>query len=140
MRCRQIGDEVAVMWRGVAAEGVPAPEHRLGEASGVRGRFRQAGPASEGPVLLRGRGCVGRGRQCRLQHPRHLHDDGITLWMPFREVKALLVEGTRLLMETAPLELGLQGRANLFLSTESESPKTCKVSEIDNHESFLLHR
>ena len=56
-----------------------------------------------------------------------LRDDGSTLWTPYREVKALLAERTRTTVGTAPPGRELQGRTNLFLSTESEVPKTPKV-------------
>ena len=51
-----------------------------------------------------------------------LYDEEITLYMPFREVKALLAERTRTAVGTAPPGLELRGRANLSPSTESESP------------------
>ena len=51
-----------------------------------------------------------------------LYDDGITLYTPFREVKALLVERTRLSVGTAPPGLELRGPATTPPSTESELP------------------
>ena len=51
-----------------------------------------------------------------------LYDDEITLYTPFREVKALLVERTRLSVGTAPPGLELRGPATTPSSTESELP------------------
>ncbi|MYC64495.1 MAG: transposase [Caldilineaceae bacterium SB0661_bin_34] len=51
-----------------------------------------------------------------------LYDDEITLYTPFREVKALLVERTRLSVGTAPPGLELRGPATTPPSTESELP------------------
>ena len=51
-----------------------------------------------------------------------LYDDEITLYMPHREVKALLAERTRLSVGTAPPGLELRGPATTPPSTESELP------------------
>ena len=51
-----------------------------------------------------------------------LYDEEITLYTPFREVKALLVERTRLSVGTAPPGLELRGPATTPPSTESELP------------------
>ena len=53
-----------------------------------------------------------------------LYDDEITLYMPFREVKALLAERTRTTVGTAPPGLELRGPATMLPSTESELPQT----------------
>ncbi len=53
-----------------------------------------------------------------------LYDEEITLYMPYREVKALLAERTRLSVGTAPPGLELRGRATRPPSTESEVPAT----------------
>ena len=52
-----------------------------------------------------------------------LYDEEITLYMPYREVKALLAERTRTAVGTAPSGLELRGRATEPPSTESESPE-----------------
>lgn len=49
-----------------------------------------------------------------------VYNDELTLSMPYREVKALLVERTRAAVGTAPPRLELQGFATRSLSTESE--------------------
>ena len=54
--------------------------------------------------------------------PARLYDDEITLYTPFREVKALLAERTRTAAGTAPLGLELRGPATTTPSTESELP------------------
>ncbi len=51
-----------------------------------------------------------------------LYDEEITLYMPYREVKALLAERTRTAVGTAPPGLELRGRATEPPSTESELP------------------
>ena len=51
-----------------------------------------------------------------------LCDDEITLYMPYREVKALLAERTRTTVGTAPPGLELRGLATVPPSTESELP------------------
>ncbi|MCY3659731.1 MAG: zinc ribbon domain-containing protein, partial [Caldilineaceae bacterium] len=51
-----------------------------------------------------------------------LYDDEITLYTPFREVKALLVERTRTAVGAAPPGLELRGPATTPPSTESELP------------------
>ena len=51
-----------------------------------------------------------------------LYDEEITLYMPYREVKALLAERTRQSVGTAPPGLELRGRATEPPSTESEVP------------------
>ena len=52
-----------------------------------------------------------------------LYDEEITLYMPYREVKALLAERTRTAVGTAPPGLELRGCATEPPSTESESPE-----------------
>ncbi|MDE0670193.1 MAG: hypothetical protein OXH72_00405 [Caldilineaceae bacterium] len=54
--------------------------------------------------------------------PARLYDDKITLYTPFREVKALLAERTRTAVGTAPPGLELRGPATTTPSTESELP------------------
>ena len=54
--------------------------------------------------------------------PARLYDEEITLYMPYREVKALLAERTRLSVGTAPPGLELRGLATEPPSTERESP------------------
>ena len=56
-----------------------------------------------------------------------LYDDEITLYTPYRDVRALLVERTRLSVGTAPPGLELRGPATTLPSTESELPQTHKV-------------
>ena len=56
--------------------------------------------------------------------PARLYDAEITLYMPHGEVKALLVERTRLSVGTARPGLELQGPATAPPSTESELPQT----------------
>ena len=51
-----------------------------------------------------------------------LYDEEITLYMPYREVKALLAERTRTAVGTAPPGLELRGLATPPPSTESELP------------------
>ncbi|MDE0670317.1 MAG: hypothetical protein OXH72_01040, partial [Caldilineaceae bacterium] len=51
-----------------------------------------------------------------------LYDEEITLYMPYREVKALLAERTRQSVGTAPPGLELRGHATEPPSTESELP------------------
>ena len=51
-----------------------------------------------------------------------LYDEEITLYMPYREVRALLAERTRTAVGTAPPGLELRGRATEPPSTESELP------------------
>ena len=51
-----------------------------------------------------------------------LYDEEITLYTPFREVKALLAERTRTAVGTAPPGLELRGPATAPPSTESELP------------------
>ncbi|MDE0673221.1 MAG: zinc ribbon domain-containing protein, partial [Caldilineaceae bacterium] len=51
-----------------------------------------------------------------------LYDEEITLYMPYREVKALLAERTRTTVGTAPPGLELRGHATEPPSTESELP------------------
>ncbi len=51
-----------------------------------------------------------------------LYDEEITLYMPYRDVRALLAERTRTAVGTAPPGLELRGRATLPPSTESELP------------------
>ena len=51
-----------------------------------------------------------------------LYDEEITLYMPYREVKALLAERTRTTVGTAPPGLELRGLATGLPSTESELP------------------
>ena len=51
-----------------------------------------------------------------------LYDEEITLYMPYREVKALLAERTRTAVGTAPPGLELRGHATEPPSTESELP------------------
>ena len=53
-----------------------------------------------------------------------LYDEEITLYMPYREVKALLAERTRLSVGTARSGLELRGLATGSPSTESEVPAT----------------
>jgi len=55
--------------------------------------------------------------------PVRLYDDEITLYTPFREVKALLAERTRTAVGTAPPGLELRGPATTTPSTESELPR-----------------
>ncbi|MYA05823.1 MAG: transposase [Caldilineaceae bacterium SB0664_bin_22] len=52
-----------------------------------------------------------------------LDDEEITLYIPYKEVRALLAERTRTAVGTAPRGLELRGRAMPFPSTESESPE-----------------
>ena len=52
-----------------------------------------------------------------------LYDEEITLYMPYREVKALLAERTRTTVGTAPPGLELRGPATMPPSTESELPE-----------------
>ena len=52
------------------------------------------------------------------------YDDEITLYTPYRKVKALLLERTRTAVGTAPPGLELQGHATTSLSTESELPRS----------------
>jgi IS605 OrfB family transposase len=56
-----------------------------------------------------------------------LYDEEITLYMPYREVKALLAERTRTAVGTASPGLELRGLATPPPSTESELPRTHKV-------------
>ncbi|MYC64578.1 MAG: transposase, partial [Caldilineaceae bacterium SB0661_bin_34] len=56
-----------------------------------------------------------------------LYDEEITLYMPYRDVRALLAERTRTAVGTAPPGLELRGRATEPPSTESELPGTHKV-------------
>ena len=86
-----------------------------------------AGHASLGSVLLSRRGCAGRGCQCRRNIPARLYDEEITLYMPYRDVRALLAERTRPLMGTARSGLELRGCATPSPSTESEVPRTHMV-------------
>ncbi len=51
-----------------------------------------------------------------------LYDEEITLYMPYRDVRALLAERTRTAVGTAPPGLELRGRATEPPSTESELP------------------
>ena len=51
-----------------------------------------------------------------------LYDDEITLYMPYRDVRALLAERTRTAVGTAPPGLELRGHATPSPSTESELP------------------
>ncbi|MXZ42994.1 MAG: hypothetical protein F4Z18_14860, partial [Caldilineaceae bacterium SB0666_bin_21] len=51
-----------------------------------------------------------------------LYDEEITLYTPYREVKALLAERTRTAVGTAPPGLELRGPATPSPSTESELP------------------
>ncbi|MCE2468836.1 MAG: hypothetical protein J4G06_12600, partial [Caldilineaceae bacterium] len=53
-----------------------------------------------------------------------LYDEEITLSMPYRDVRALLAERTRLSVGTARPGLELRGRATMPPSTESELPAT----------------
>ena len=53
--------------------------------------------------------------------PARLYDEEITLYMPYREVRALLAERTRTAVGTAPPGLELQELATLSPSTESEA-------------------
>ena len=53
-----------------------------------------------------------------------LYDEEITLYTPFREVKALLADRIRLSVGTAPPGLELRGPAAPPPSTESELPST----------------
>ena len=59
--------------------------------------------------------------------PARLYDEEIALSMPYRDVRALLAERTRIAVGMAPPGLGLRGRANLSPSTESELPRTHRV-------------
>ncbi|MCY4520588.1 MAG: zinc ribbon domain-containing protein, partial [Caldilineaceae bacterium] len=59
-----------------------------------------------------------------------LYDEEITLYMPYREVKALLAEQTRLSVGTAPPGLELRGLATVPPSTESEVPATVPNSAV----------
>ncbi|MYC62276.1 MAG: hypothetical protein F4X16_05505 [Caldilineaceae bacterium SB0661_bin_34] len=59
--------------------------------------------------------------------PARLYDDGITLYTPYRDVRALLAERTRTVVGTARPGLELRGRATPSPSTESEVPRTHKV-------------
>ena len=52
-----------------------------------------------------------------------LYDEEITLYMPYRDVRALLAERTRTAVGTAPPGLELRGLATPSPSTESESPE-----------------
>ena len=54
--------------------------------------------------------------------PARLYDDGIALYMPYREVKALLAERTGTVVGTAPPGLELRGLATEPPSTESKVP------------------
>ncbi len=59
--------------------------------------------------------------------PARLYDDGIALYMPYRDVRALLAERTRTAVGTARPGLELRGLATPSPSTESEVPRTHKV-------------
>ena len=54
--------------------------------------------------------------------PARLYDEEITLYMPYRDVRALLAERTRTAVGTAPPGLELRGPATALPSTESELP------------------
>ena len=56
-----------------------------------------------------------------------LYDEEIALYMPYRDVRALLAERTRQSVGTAPPGLELRGLATPSPSTESELPRTHKV-------------
>ena len=59
--------------------------------------------------------------------PARLYDSAITLYMPYRDVRALLAERTRTGVGTAPPGLELPGLATMLQSTESKLPRTHKV-------------
>ncbi len=59
--------------------------------------------------------------------PARLCDEEIALYMPYGEVRALLVERTRQAVGTDRPGLELQGLATPSPSTESEVPGTYKV-------------
>jgi len=56
-----------------------------------------------------------------------LYDEEITLYMPYREMRALLAERTRSSVGTARPGLELRGRATPSPSTESESPASVPI-------------
>ena len=79
-----------------------------------------------GPVLLHRRGFVldaDTNVACHIL--ARLYADGMALYMPYREVKALLAERTRTAMESARLEL--RGLATRSPSTKSEGPSIHRV-------------
>ncbi len=59
-----------------------------------------------------------------------LYDEEITLYMPYRDVRALLAERTRTAVGTAPPGLELRGLATPPPSTESELPATVPNSAV----------
>ena len=118
--------------RGVMAETPASISRRRGSASAL------VNPACTSQIdsrtgLLQGRRCRDRfhcldgvvpdadaNAACNI--PARLYDDEITLYTPFREVKALLAERTRLSVGTARPGLELRGPATMPPSTESEVP------------------
>ena len=59
--------------------------------------------------------------------PARLYDEEITLYMPYREVRALLAERTRTAVGGLPAPDSSAGHATPFPSTESEVPGIHKV-------------